>query len=1173
MALKTFNTDIDILGKINTIAPNAAGGLILTYSTATKTISHRTYAEFIDDVKLVTTNTIQTITHNKEFSGGFTMKGYSTWADTTKNLAYTGKLVFGGANLTHISDSAYAFGDSVFPSMNLQPYNPVTEPWNNKGYLGIGSAIFINYTGNTNYRPDHNAHDSWIGIGRALGAGFLDGTNITMLGTTNMHRNDVLYGDSITVIGKGNSNGITANGVPLSPTRVVTTASTGFNIRNLMNDVIIIGHENWIEDIHSSVILGSNTRPYGYVYNSVVLGSNNSNWNIVVDPGAPKVNLDHDLIIGIGNWKRTQRHSPTHNLLIGMDIAYGSGSSPNFDYRSLIEGNFKEGFMRVNGEIYAGHSKENTDQPNEIDLPLSNEGVKGGPIFDPVSGEYTYNGSEPTTSNTIAVLNANPNKAVYVKIESINQTQGTWGFTFNGNVDSGNVNGYAYRTSVIIKVSSNFLISTAGNFRGIIRVTLRETDLNGSGTLPNIILSDSYEYDTVEIRGGKNDNRHMMMGLNAGKFLHMGTDSIVFGNNAFAKSTFAVSSIIMGNNAGRNMSSIHNSVIIGYGSFINAYEGSGANTAVGNNIMENPTVRIVGNSAFGTDSLKRFQQGSNNTTNGYGSGTFLLIGDNNVFNGTNAGLIQNGSNNTFIGFSAGGYGLLTSTVNNTIVIGANAVPEVANNTVTIGTANNTDNYLYGRIHANSFRVRGGLVTQVMMADGSLKDETLFGSGHTHSNIAFLNNINQNLGTTSSPTFNRIQLSRLGAVGTYDSSQTQGIWGMDPSYSVNGFSTTGLGTLYGIGYSYISVGGSSVSNLHQIHFAEAGTAKVSIVLSSGDVRAYSFTKIGGTATQLLRANGTVIDQSSLMQTIAVSAEGADDGGQYISISGGNMMQISDRFVGSRDTPSRNPNDIKPITSTRRVRFDFANASTIPGATGNYGGVMTYAPWTGDTASTGDSSYQLAFINESGVNGSGNAGLKLRKGIDNTWGSWISILTSANGVSKFNSESIGGTKTFTNQIIATGGVGNRYWEGPIRIDGGGTSDPLRFPTLGFLHTGMYGATISLQSSEFHFKDDTTFTILRSGAHYAPAFYESSLRELKTNIKTFDKSGVELINSLDIVTFDRKDKSIKGKIGVIADDTKEEFLSETLDSVDLYKTIFIQAKAIQELEARIKKLEEKL
>jgi hypothetical protein len=57
-------------------------------------------------------------------------------------------------------------------------------------------------------------------------------------------------------------------------------------------------------------------------------------------------------------------------------------------------------------------------------------------------------------------------------------------------------------------------------------------------------------------------------------------------------------------------------------------------------------------------------------------------------------------------------------------------------------------------------------------------------------------------------------------------------------------------------------------------------------------------------------------------------------------------------------------------------------------------MTYAPWDGTSASTGDSSYQLAFLNETGVNASGVPGLSLRNGINSTWGSWYRIITSGN-----------------------------------------------------------------------------------------------------------------------------------------------------------------------------------
>ena len=105
--------------------------------------------------------------------------------------------------------------------------------------------------------------------------------------------------------------------------------------------------------------------------------------------------------------------------------------------------------------------------------------------------------------------------------------------------------------------------------------------------------------------------------------------------------------------------------------------------------------------------------------------------------------------------------------------------------------------------------------------------------------------------------------------------------------------------------------------------------------------------------------------------------------------------------------------------------------------------------------------------------------------------------------------------------------------------------------------------------------------SGSTYsitAAAFYEGSLRALKTNIQPFTQSALELVNSLDIVTYDKKDGEIENKIGIIIDDSPKEFANPDENAVDLYKTIFIQAKAIQELtdklealENRVKKLED--
>ena len=93
-------------------------------------------------------------------------------------------------------------------------------------------------------------------------------------------------------------------------------------------------------------------------------------------------------------------------------------------------------------------------------------------------------------------------------------------------------------------------------------------------------------------------------------------------------------------------------------------------------------------------------------------------------------------------------------------------------------------------------------------------------------------------------------------------------------------------------------------------------------------------------------------------------------------------------GPRDLSNRLPNSF-----TRTVLYDFVTSGVV-GGTGAYAGVMTYVPWTGTTASTGDSSYQLAFMNLTGSNGTGLPGLRIRKGIDSTWGTWYTLLHAGN-----------------------------------------------------------------------------------------------------------------------------------------------------------------------------------
>jgi len=136
---------------------------------------------------------------------------------------------------------------------------------------------------------------------------------------------------------------------------------------------------------------------------------------------------------------------------------------------------------------------------------------------------------------------------------------------------------------------------------------------------------------------------------------------------------------------------------------------------------------------------------------------------------------------------------------------------------------------------------------------------------------------------------------------------------------------------------------------------------------------------------------------------------------------------------------------------------------------------------------------------------------------------------------NTQTIGGEKTFTSNSIFNGDVGIGTDTPSARLDVNGN----------IIADKVYSTSAT-----------------------------SSLRKLKKNLSPFNNSALALVDSLDIYTFDYKEEN-KGvdQIGIMADDSPDEFLTEEKDAVNLYKTLFVQAKAIQELSQKNKYLENKL
>jgi len=131
--------------------------------------------------------------------------------------------------------------------------------------------------------------------------------------------------------------------------------------------------------------------------------------------------------------------------------------------------------------------------------------------------------------------------------------------------------------------------------------------------------------------------------------------------------------------------------------------------------------------------------------------------------------------------------------------------------------------------------------------------------------------------------------------------------------------------------------------------------------------------------------------------------------------------------SYNDDDRNPDsgNHSPTISARSFRFSFVGAGSV-GGTGNYAGLLQFNPWDGTSASTGDSSYQLAFLNETGLNASGVPGLSLRNGINSTWNAWYRIITSGNIASQSVSyASTAGSSTIAQQLTKFGDIYGQDW----------------------------------------------------------------------------------------------------------------------------------------------------
>jgi hypothetical protein len=92
-------------------------------------------------------------------------------------------------------------------------------------------------------------------------------------------------------------------------------------------------------------------------------------------------------------------------------------------------------------------------------------------------------------------------------------------------------------------------------------------------------------------------------------------------------------------------------------------------------------------------------------------------------------------------------------------------------------------------------------------------------------------------------------------------------------------------------------------------------------------------------------------------------------------------------------------------------------------------------------------------------------------------------------------------------------------------------------------------------------------------ASSFYQSSLRELKKNIRPFKGSAIDILNTVSVKSFKYKKGDGEEHIGFIADDTHELLSGSNHDHADHGNVIGLLIKAIQELTEKNVKLQKML
>lgn len=653
-------------------------------------------------------------TTNKDITvGSINLKNSTLDADDSKRILKFSEDTF---NYPPVVKDSVITGYNILPLLN--PLVSGNETWlNGAGYIAYGVDIFKDFTGNTSYRPSHNAHDSWLGFGRRLGSGAIDGTNITLIGTDIFHRNVTKYWDSITAIGKGITTGLTVGShIPNGDTPFYPISKPTFNMRGLVGQIVSVGAEQWFGDLHSSITIGNSIKKYKYGFNSVIIGNEIQNYpdSTVTQQQLDDNAFDNDIIIGNGLWKNPNRYAPTHNLIIGNQTGYGTGGWSS-TYIPLIEGNFKDKWLRVNGKLSNNDERAlyqpaviyNQSGSTSTSLALSQTpaGSAGTVTFDAVTGILTFNNAPagryvlatnvPAGNYFFTAFNSGMNRTYNIRILNYSYNNAVLGFNYRD----------MFAVSDGTSATNEFAFELTGVTTGTIECALKQVDSN------NVIKSIDKLYDsdgalTNELRLAKAAKNTISYGLNSLTHYFAGNNNAIFGNNNLTISGYNANSAVIGTNNAKLAQSSHKLVAHGTNN-LNKLTNVSKITVIGSDNLNNAT-GMEWSCIVGDGCLPVFVGGPTGDTT-YNSNIFvfgvsvggnLISGQNAILMGRNAGYGATSINNSIAIVPKGGgesaFG--TATPDNVIVISGNATTGFGNNTTTIGNAATVATHLYGDLH-------------------------------------------------------------------------------------------------------------------------------------------------------------------------------------------------------------------------------------------------------------------------------------------------------------------------------------------------------------------------------------------------------------------------------------------------------------------------------------------